>query len=111
MNEQMGVRCSRSALLLAIGATLLTTPPMAKADDEIALFDSRGKATAYVALEDGLTIYFWSGKPVAYLDRDTSGGFHVYGFNGKHLGWFIGGLIRDNEGDAACAVKERLRLA
>ena len=58
---------------------------------------------AYVA--DDLTIYLWDGKPVAYLDSDSSGGFHVYGFNGKHLGWFVRGIIRDHGGDAACGVK------
>ena len=79
------------------------------AGDEITFFDQRGKASAYVALDDGLTIYLWSGKPVAYLDRNAAGGFNVYGFNGKHLGWFVAGVVRDHDGDAACAVKERLR--
>ncbi len=35
-----------------------------------------------------LTIYLWGGKPVAYLSAESDDGFHVYGFNGKHLGWF-----------------------
>ncbi len=83
--------------LVAIGA---------RASDETSLFDGRGRAGAYVA--EDLTIYLWSGKPVAYLDRDSSGGFHVYGFNGKHLGWFVRGIVRDHSGDGACAVKEVL---
>ena len=49
-----------------------------------------------------------SGKPVAYLDRDSSGCFHVYGFNGEHLGWFSRGIARDQSGDGACVVKEVL---
>jgi hypothetical protein len=59
-----------------------------------------------IVLSDGLTIYLWFGKTVTYLTEDSSGGSHIYGFNGKHLGWFVGGVIRDHKGDAACAVKE-----
>lgn len=98
--------------LLAVMAVLFVASPIALADDdEVALFDQRGKANAYIALDDELTIYLWSGKPVAYLDRDSDGGFHVYGFNGKHLGWFVGGIVRDHDGNAECAVKERLQFA
>ena len=78
-------------------------------DDEVSLFDESGKAVAYIALDDELTIYLWGGKPVAYLERDSQGGYHVYGFNGTHLGWFVGGVIRDHEGNASCAVKDVLR--
>ena len=35
-----------------------------------------------------------------------SGEFHVYGFNGNHLGWFIDGIIRDHEGDVVGATKD-----
>lgn len=51
----------------------LSTFCIAADDDEISLFDSTGTATAYIAEE--LTIYLWSGKPVAYLDTDDAGGF------------------------------------
>jgi hypothetical protein len=77
--------------------------------DDVALFDGAGKASAYIAVDDELTIYLWSGEPVAYLEQDSAGGFHIYGFNGKHLGWFVDGLVRNHDGDAACATKERLR--
>jgi hypothetical protein len=76
------------------------------ASGETALFDGRGRVVAYVA--DDLTIYLWSGNPVAYLDRDSGDGFHVYGFNGKHLGWFARGIVRDHVGKGACAVREVL---
>jgi hypothetical protein len=79
------------------------------AGEEITLFNGQGRASAYIALEDELTIYLWSGKPVAYLQSDSAGGFHLYGFNGKHLGWFVDGIVRDHDGNAACAVKERLQ--
>lgn len=78
----------------------------ALASDEATLFDGRGRAVAYIA--NDLTIYLWSGKPVAYLDRDSSDGFHVYGFNGKHLGWFTQGIARDHSGNGACAIQEVL---
>ena len=75
------------------------------AQEELSLFDGNGRASAYIVADSDLTIYLWSGEPVAYLVRDGGGGFHVYGFNGKHLGWFVRGIIRDHEGDAACALK------
>jgi len=96
-------------LVVVLAACLFSAPFGVLADEEVTLFDSRGKATAYIALDDELTIYLWSGKPVAYLKRDTAGGFHVYGFKGQHLGWFVAGVIRDHEGNAACAVKERFK--
>jgi hypothetical protein len=34
---------------------------------EVSLFDASGKAVAYIDTDDELTIYLWSGKPVAYL--------------------------------------------
>jgi len=85
---------------------ILALSSMVQADDELSLYSSSGDAVAYIALSDELTIYLWSGKPVAYLSEDSSGDYHVYGFNGKHLGWFVGGVLRDHRGDAACALKE-----
>jgi hypothetical protein len=79
----------------------------AQYDNEVSLYDSEGRPVAYLA--DDLTIYLWSGKPVAYF-YSGNGATHVYGFNGKHLGWFDKGLIRDSEGDAACGVKSVVRL-
>ena len=73
--------------------------------DETTLFDSRGRSAAYIA--EDFTIYLWSGKAVAYLYPDASrDGSHIYGFNGKHLGWFVRGIARDHEGDGACGIKE-----
>lgn len=96
--------------LFFIAATLvLTLASEARAEDEVSLFDGTGKATAYIAVDDELTIYLWSGKPVAYLEKDTDSGYHVYGFNGKHLGWFIREVIWDHDGKASCATKKVLR--
>jgi len=44
-----------------------------------------------------MTIYLWDGKPVAYFSRENA---DVYGFNGMHLGWFVGGIVRDHVGNA-----------
>lgn len=91
------------SLLLALGVTTV------HAKEEVSLFDGTGRAHAYIAVDDELTIYLWSGRPVAYLEKDREGGYHVYGFNGKHLGWFVRGVIRDHEGSASCATKEAIR--
>ena len=41
------------------------------------------------------TIYLTDGSPVAYLyNRD-----HVYGFNGRHLGWWIEGILYNHDGE------------
>jgi hypothetical protein len=77
-------------------------------EDDLSLYNSFGEATAYIA--EDLTIYFWSGKPVAYLSEDKKGGFHVYGFNGKHLGWFANGAVWDHKGKAVGAVAEIFKI-
>ena len=72
-------------------------------DTETTLDDSDGTPVAYVA--DDMTIFTWSGKPVAYLDG--KGGpdvIDIYGFNGKHLGWFSKGVIYDHDGNTTGAI-------
>lgn len=77
------------------------------AEDEVSLFDGNGKAQAYIAVDDEMTIYMWSGKPVAYLKKGTGNdGYNVYGFNGKHLGWFTHGAIYGHDGKASCATAQ-----
>ena len=67
-------------------------------NDEFSFYDSRGSATAYLDLSAGLTFYLWSGEAVAYLDDDS-----LYGFNGKHLGWYQNGLVYDRSGGVVAA--------
>ena len=50
---------------------------------EITIYNKKGMPCAYLATDDERTIYLWNGQPVAYLDNEN-----IYGFNGKHLGWF-----------------------
>ena len=92
---------------IALLAMQFTTNAVA---DETSLFSGNGAAVAYIAIDDELTIYLWDGKPVASLQNDGSD-FDVYGFNGKHLGWFARGVIWDHNGYASCATKERLNTA
>lgn len=95
----------RRLMLLFTCSSLGMTLIVAQTDaDEISLFNAEGKPVAYIAEE--LTIYSWSGKPVAYLDEDSAGGFHIYGFNGKHLGWFVKGIIRDHNGHFVGGIEE-----
>lgn len=62
-------------------------------------YDSQGKPIAYT--EDDIHIYLFSGKAVAYLD-----GSSVYAYNGKHLGRFEDGWIRDNQGHCVFFTQE-----
>jgi hypothetical protein len=77
--------------------------------EEIDLYDASGTPTAYITKDD-FTIYLWSGEPVAYLDESRQE-FNIYGFNGKHLGWFKGGAIFDHDGFVVGGVKEIFRTA
>jgi hypothetical protein len=76
-------------------------------DDEISLFDKSGDAKAYIA--DDLTIYLWDGNPVAYLFKSGSD-WHIYGFNGNHLGWYVDDIIYDNNGFAIGAQKDATNM-
>jgi hypothetical protein len=92
--------------LFALAMALTLTACSAAQSGETALYDSTGTPVAYIA--DDLTIFLWSGKPVAYLYRGNRG-TDVYGFNGKHLGWFEKGYVRDDDGDATCGLKSVIR--
>lgn len=87
---------------------LLALSPSPVFAQEISLFDSSGNAAAYISAPEKLTIYLWSGEPVAYLDAASTGVVHVYGFNGKHLGWFENGIVLDSSGNAACVTKDAM---
>lgn len=53
------------------------------------LFDKNGDARAYITDDFDKTIYLFDGNPVAYLYEDR----HVYGINGRHLGWLVNDII------------------
>lgn len=75
-----------------------SVPDINPREAEFDLYDSRGRPAAYFDLSDGLTLYLWSGKPVAYLDGDS-----VVGFNGKRLGWYRNGVLYDQDGNVVAA--------
>lgn len=83
---------------------LLLNVSVVYGQEEISLFNSKGKPTAYIDTEDGLTIYMWSGKPVAYLTKNGEN-LDVYGFNGNHLGWYESGIIYDHKGNVVGFIK------
>lgn len=58
------------------------------------LFDQEGRPVAYLRDDYHGSIYLWDGNAVAYLYEQQ----HVYGINGKHLGWFIDDVLYTNEG-------------
>jgi hypothetical protein len=95
----------------AMALLLFAFETASASENEISLFDGQGRATAYIAVSDDLTIYLWSGEPVAYMVSDSSDGYDVYGFNGKHLGWFLKGIVWDHSGGASCAVKDAIQFA
>lgn len=59
---------------------------------EISLYGTDGKPTMYIA-DDGETIYNWDGYAVCYLVDDQ-----IYGWRGKHLGWFSNGIVYNMDG-------------
>jgi len=62
---------------------------------ERTLYDKNGDAVAYIAEDFRSTIYLWEGLPAAYLYEDE----HVYGYNGRHLGWFKGEVLFNHKGE------------
>ena len=62
---------------------------------DINLYDKNGMARAYISDDYNETVYLWNGHPVARIYE----GRHVYGMNGKHLGWFIDSVMYNNEGE------------
>jgi hypothetical protein len=57
-------------------------------------YNKEGKAVAYLAEDYRRTIFLLDGSAVAYLFEES----HIYGVNGRHLGWFKDEVIYDNDG-------------
>jgi len=94
-------------LIIYIALLFIFIPIISYAEDQISLYNNNGEPVAYI--DSDLTIYTWNGKPVAYLFNDIYETFHLYGFNGKHLGWLKNGLLYGHDGYIACATKERMK--
>ncbi len=87
-----------------ITLALMFASQAALAAEEIPLSNFSGEKIAYITSNE--TIYLWSGKPVAYLIAGRNGGDDVYGFNGRHLGWFLKDKIWSHEGRPVCTTTE-----
>ena len=96
------MRIAIKVILIIVLVSLLPVSALAR---EISLYDSGGEAVAYIDTDDDQNIYLWGGKPVAYLD-----GSSIYGFNGKHLGWFKDGIVWDHEGYAVGFVEGAVNM-
>lgn len=69
---------------------------------ETTLFNVQGQPVAYLSDDGEKIFYLWSGHTVAYVEGET-----LYGWNGKHLGWFADGVIRDLNGYRVGSVQEK----
>lgn len=50
---------------------------------EVSLYNSKGKAEAYISTNEENAIYLWNGRAVAYILEDA-----VFSWRGKHIGWY-----------------------
>jgi hypothetical protein len=98
------MKLNRLIAAAAVGLALYIPASAQNSKDEITLRSGSGDCAAYVSSDDDSTIYFWNGDPVAYLVSQD-----IYGFNGKHLGWFIKGVVYDHDGDVVGAVTSRFK--
>lgn len=62
--------------------------------DAVVLYDATGQFAGYLDPTYD-SIYLASGEPVAYINKDTGA---IYGYNGKFLGWYSDGVVRDAAG-------------
>jgi hypothetical protein len=100
------MRALRAAVLL-LGPCLAPLCAQDDASEEVTICNSGAEPVAYIA--DDMTIFLWSGKPVAYLSSESgTDQINIFGFNGKHLGWFSKGVIYDHDGLVVGAIPKVL---
>jgi hypothetical protein len=93
----------RRVLIAAAALALLLALPMVALGEETTLLNQRGLTVAYIDKSEDATIYLWGGIPTAYLN-----GTSIYGFNGRHLGWFEDGIVRGDGGKRIGYTEETL---
>ena len=59
--------------------------------------DNQGNAILYYK-QDANIFYDYIGNCKFYLTRDNLGDINIYNFNGKHIGWYVNGTLRDHQG-------------
>jgi hypothetical protein len=57
---------------------------------ETTLFDCMGRPVCYLADDGENSVYLWSGHAVACIEDET-----VWGWNGRHLGFYSNGVMYD----------------
>lgn len=62
-------------------------------------YNKTGSLIAYT--EDNCHVFRFTGEPLAYINEDS-----VYTYEGKHLGFYQDGWIRDNDGMCVFFTKE-----
>lgn len=62
-------------------------------------YNKRGSLIAYTG--DNCHIFSFTGEPLAYINEDS-----VYTYEGKHLGFYQDGWIRDNDGMCVLFTKD-----
>lgn len=87
---------SNDLLFLDVSEVKLSEPSLKKKSryGDISLFDTNGKPIAYISDGSEQVIYMFNGLPTAYIDTQNN----VYGFNGRHLGWFEDDILWDHRG-------------
>jgi len=60
---------------------------------EMTIYDIHRRPRIYLAEDAQNSIYTWDGHAVACL-----AGEHVYGWHGRHIGWFVDGILYDGKG-------------
>lgn len=73
---------------------------------EETLYDGRGRPVAYIADDNEMSIYLWSGHAVAYIV-----GENLYGWNGQHIGWFVNGVLYNRRGQRAGSIGSKCPFA
>ena len=69
---------------------------------EITFYNKTGHPQIYLSDEHENSFYTWDGHAVAYLYKDK-----IYGWKGKHIGWYQDGSIYDLNGYKAGSIKEK----
>ena len=87
---------SRFLIALFVAGCFTAAAPGVARGEETVLMNFQGMSVAWIDWEDDATIYLWSGVPAAYVAEEE-----IFGFNGRHLGWFVEGIVRGQGGRMA----------
>jgi len=69
---------------------------------EITFYDKTGHPKIYLSTENDNSFYTWEGHAVAYVYEDK-----IFGWKGKHIGWYNDGILYDLNGYRVCSIREK----